>query len=176
MDNSALKVICGLLMFSIIQMGCSSSFMVSSSVSAGGSSRTFRVEANGERDTMVFGRATIVFQDNGKVDAQDVMAAPDSTSFLNVTTGLRSVVPTDTIEKIVSTDRFFGFLEGWGIGLLAGAGAGLLAAAIAGGSNAYGFVGLIIVGVCAGGLVGIPTGLILGHTYEYKFVHESKKP
>jgi hypothetical protein len=148
--------------------------MVSSSPSTEGSSPTFNVYAKDERATLAFGIATIVFQGGKKLDAQDVKAAPDSTSFLNVTTGSRSVVPTHEIEKIIFTDRFIGLLEGASLGLLAGAGTGFAVGVIGGG----GWGTLFATGF--GGLAGLPIGgllgLILGHTYEYKFANESKKP
>jgi hypothetical protein len=125
---------------------------------------------------MAFGRATVVFLDGRRVEAQNVTATPDSTSFLEIPEGLRFTVPTHTIDKIINKDSFVGWLEASGIGLLAGAGTGALVAAVAGGGNSYAVVGLIAVGATAGVLVGGITGLILGHTYEYKFAHEWRRP
>jgi hypothetical protein len=107
------------------------------------------------------------------MEAQDVTTTPDSTSFLIVPAGSRSVVPTRSIDKIVTNDRFVGLLEASGIGVLAGGSAGFLVSGIAsrgGGDNAFVTVGLILIGAGVGVLAGGITGLIFGHLYEYKFV------
>ena len=174
----SVRVLSGLLTFSIVHLGCSSSTIVSSSTNPEGSSTTFNVYAKDERAALVFGTARVVFQDGKQIDAQDVKAAPDSTSFLNVITGSSSVVPTHEIEKIVLTDRFIGFLEGAGLGLIGGAGTGLAVGAIieGGGGNGWAKFGLTVIGGLAGLPIGGILGLVLGHSYEYKFVHESNKP
>jgi hypothetical protein len=175
-ENSFVKILSGVLIGCSIHMGCVSTSTISSSPGAQGSSPTFSVDGNGEADTMAFDWATIVFLDGKQVDAQNVTATPDSTSFLNIPAGSRSIVPMHTIDKIINKDKFIGMLEASGIGLLAGAGTGALAAAIGANGNVFGIIFVVgggaVVGAVAGGIV----GLIVGHTYEYKFVHESKKP
>lgn len=171
-----MKILSGVLIVCSVHMGCVSTSTISSFTGAQDSSPTFSVDGNGEADTMAFGWATIVFLDGRRVEAQNVTATPDSASFLNIPAGSRSTVPTHTIDKIINKDKFLGLLEASGIGLLAGAGTGSLVAAIAANGNVFGVIFLIGggggVGIVAGGII----GLIVGHTYEYKFVSEPKKP
>ncbi len=154
-------------------IGCSSSYMVSSSPGAEESFSSFNSDAKGKR-------ATIVLRDARRLFAKDVIAGPESTSFLNVTTGVGIVVPTREIEKIGLKIVGLGFLEGAGIGLLAGGVGGWVVASImvsnqqAESGLAYGILGL--AGGGGGLLLGGIIGSAIGHTYEYTFVDGSKKP
>jgi hypothetical protein len=164
-----MKVIFGVQVFCIIQMGCSSSYVVSSAPYSDPSFSTFNTDAEGRR-------GTIVFQDGRKMGAHRVMTDPDSTSFVNTITGARTVVPNHEIDKIIFTSSGLGFLEGAGIGLLAGGLGGLAAAAIivgrGAGEEGLAYVFLPLFGGGGGLLLGGIIGGSLGHSYEYKFVRE----
>lgn len=158
-------------------MGCSSSYMVSPSLSAEETFSTFNADAKDES-------ATIVLQDGRRLYAQDVIAEPDSTSFMNVTTGRRTVVLTHEIQKIVLTSWSAGIRDGALYGFLGGVAAGLVGAAIAYPFLEDGreipkeaiFLFLPAIGGGAGLLLGPIIGGISGHTYEYEFMNESKMP
>lgn len=163
-----------ILIFSIAQIGCGSSYIVSSS-------------SNGERLSFsefnaAAGRekAKIVFQDDSSLYCQEIVAEPDSTSWLDPTSGIRAAVPTHSIKKIVFTNRIRGALEGAGIGLLAGGGAGfLIGSAIEPPDSKWkGFV-TVYFSLSGGGvglLIGTLVGVAEGHIYEYKFANQSEKP
>jgi hypothetical protein len=166
-------VSCVLVGFFSFCIGCSSSYMVSSSPGAEESFPTFNADAKGKR-------ATVVLRDVRQLFAKDVIAGPDSTSFLNVTAGVRIVLPTHEIDKIVFANSGLGFLEGAGIGLLAGGVGGLAAAAIivgrGAGEEGLAYVILPLFGGGGGLLLGGIIGGTRGHSYEYKFVMEPTTP
>lgn len=166
-------VSCVLVGSSLFCIGCSSSYMVSSSPGAEESFPTFNADAGGRN-------ATIVFQDGRKMGAHKVMTGPDSTSFVNTITGARTVVPTHEIDKIVFTSSGLGFLEGAGIGLLAGGLGGLAAAAIivgrGAGEEGLAYFFMPLFGGGGGLLLGGIIGASLGHSYEYRFVREPTTP
>jgi hypothetical protein len=173
-DNSPLKANSGVLIICIILMGCSSSYVVSSSQNAEPSFKTFNVDVY---DRM----ATIVFKDGGELDARNIVASPDSTRFLNDITGAMTAVPTHAIVKVLQTNRGTGFLEGiaWGAG--AGVVAGLLTGLVASASssgNTHAFGGAdmadvtLALGAAGGGagvVIGGIIGVSIGHRYEFGF-------
>ncbi|MDO8549447.1 MAG: hypothetical protein Q7S39_04740 [Ignavibacteria bacterium] len=163
-----------ILIFGIAQIGCSSSYIISSSPQ---DDRLSFSEFNAAAE---FEKAQIVFQDDSTLYVQGVLAEPDSTSWLHPTTGARVTVPTYKIKKIVLTNRTLGALEGAGIGLLSGGGAGLLTAAIWVGSpedlEGLAYIILPAIGGGAGLLTGTIIGVVGGHTHEYEFLNELEKP
>ena len=156
------------LIFSIVQIGCSSSYIVSSIPNHGDLSFSqFNDEANDRS-------ATIVFHNGSILHGQQVLSEPYSTSWLDPTKGVRAAVPNDRIEKIVFSNRTRGTLEGAGIGLLAGGAAGFLVGSTLGSNSSTEVRGwntlvLSILGSGVGFFAGIFDGLAEGHTYEYKF-------
>lgn len=162
------------LIFSIALIGCSSSYIVSSTPHDDELSFS---KLNAETKNK---SATIVFQDDSKLDCQEVLSALDSTSWLEPTTGARAAVPTFKIKKIFFKNRIVGTLDGGGIGLLAGGGVGFLIGSVLESPNSEwkGFVTLYfsVIGGGVGLLVGTVSGVIKGHTYEYKFENKSEKP
>jgi hypothetical protein len=146
-----MKVISVLLSFCILQMGCSSSYVVSSAPNAGPSFSAFNADAEGRS-------GTIEFQDGRTVDAQNIIASPDSTLFVNGETGAIAVVPTHTVKEVVFTNHFTGFLEGFAYGTLAGAVTVLTmsAASHSGGEfSGWSYVVLFtLLGAGAGGVIG----------------------
>jgi len=93
------KVICGVLVFSILQMGCSSSYVVSSF-------STFNADA--------YDRSGVIeIQDGRELDARNIKTGLDSTRFLNKTTDAKAVAPTHSIKTIVFTNHGVGFLAGF---------------------------------------------------------------
>lgn len=103
----------------LLQTGCTSSYTVSSTPGAGESFDTFNADAKDER-------ATVVLQDGRELHTSDVIAGPDSTSFLEDSSNARTVVPTHAIQKIELPIGGLGFLEGAGWGTLSGVGIGLV--------------------------------------------------
>ncbi len=162
-------VLVGSLLFCI---ECSSSYMVSSSLGAEESFSTFNADAEGRS-------GTIVFQDGRKLDAQNIIASPDSTLFLNGETGAITLVPTQTIRKVVLTSHGVGFLEGFGWGALVGS---AIVLAIYTGDSGHtieldpaGVIGFVLLfGGGAGGVIGGIPGLIMGHSNEYQFVSSAE--
>ena len=154
-----MKVILVLLCLCTLQMGCSSSSVISSF-------DAFNADAEGRG-------ATIVFKDGRELDARSVLALPDSTHFWNDGTNSLSVVPTQTIKYVVLMNRFVGSLEGVGFGAIGGCVAIL---AMGGGtSQEHGFggsedvAGMFLLGAAAGGVIGVIPGTIIGHSYTYQF-------
>lgn len=163
------KIISCVLVVSLsFSIGCSSSYLISSSSTAEQSFDTFNVDAYGRS-------GTIVFQDGRKLDVQNIVAFADSIHFLNGTTGARSVVPRYTVKKIVFTNRGIGFLEGFGFGALVGAVSVLILIAASPGQGRQEFGGadfalfLVAVGAGGGGVIGGIPGVIIGHSDEYQF-------
>ena len=162
-----------ILFVGIAQIGCSSSYMVSSSPD------DEHISFSKLNALLVNESATIVRQDGSETHGRGILATPDSTSWRDPTTAVRSAVPTQIIKKIVLTYRGLGLLEGAGIGVLAGGAAGLLAAVVSGPHRAeegIAYVVLPILGVGSGLIIGPIYGVIKGHTYEYEFANELKKP
>jgi hypothetical protein len=166
-----MKVMCSVLVFCILQVGCSSSYEVSSSPIAGPSFNSFNVEANDRS-------ATVLFRDGRELDVRNIMASPDSTRFLNEKTNSATVVPTHTIKKVVITNHGVGFLEGvgWGagIGIVSGATLGLIGSTSkysgsTGEDVAWATLTLGAIGGAVGGFIGGIWGVVAGHSYEYEF-------
>jgi len=168
-----MKIIFGVPVFCIIQMGCSSHYVVSSDTNSDPSFSTFNTDAAGRR-------GTIVLHDGEKIGARKVKTDPDSTSFVNTLTGARTVVSNHAIDKIVFTSSGIGFLEGSGIGLLAGGLGGLAAAWIivgrGAGEEGLAYVFLPLFGGGGGLLLGGIIGGSIGHSYEYMFGREPTTP
>lgn len=157
------SVLVASLLFSI---GCSSSYVVSSSPNVDKSFSTFNADAY---DRSGF----IVFQDGTDLDARNIVASTDSTRFLNEKTNATTVVPTLTIQKVVFKERFAGFLEGCWIGALVGVPAGVgfgILAVPKGELQAPDAILIGFVGGLVGGLIGGISGFVIGHSYEYQFV------
>ena len=154
---SALLIVC------IIQMGCSSSSVVSSF-------NTFNVD--------VYDRsATIVFHNGSELDGRNIIASPDSTRFLNEKTDAITVVPTHTIRTVVLTSAGAGFLDGleWGAGI--GAVMGFTLGYIAHGSGEHDVaysMGAGAIEAAVGGVIGGIIGVGVGHSYNYQFVPSSR--
>lgn len=162
------QIISGVLVASLLlSVGCSSSYVVSSSANPGPSFDIFNIEARGRS-------ATIVIQDGGEWEGKNILASSDSTRFVIETTDAPMVVPTRTIKKVVFTNLGVGFLEGFGLGALAGSVAvlALRAAGPSGGEFSDWSYGLFftLLGAGAGGVLGGIPGLIMGHSYTYEFV------
>jgi hypothetical protein len=160
-----MKVICGVLVFCIIQMGCSSSYEVSSSPDADPSLNTFNVEASDRN-------GTIVFQDGSELNVSNIIASPDSTRFLNEKTNAITVVPTHTVKSVVITNHGVGSLEGLGWGALVGSATAAVLLAVSPGveidSDSVVWAVLLFGGV-PGAVVGGIWGAIAGHSYESQF-------
>ena len=155
-------VSCVLVASLLFSIGCSSSYVVSSSPNADPSFDTFNVDA---RDRS----GTIVFQDGRKLDARNIIAAPDSIRFLNEKTNAITVVPTHTVKKVVFKNHGVGALYGLGIGALVGAAIILVMAS--GPNEDEGLVAAYtLAGAAGAGAIGGVFGLGIGHSYEYQFV------
>ena len=158
------------VIFSIVQIGCGSSYIVSSIPAHPDISFSEFNDETKDRST------TIVFHNGSPLDCKEVHSESDSTTWLDPITGARVAVPTHVIKRIFFTSGGRGALEGAGIGFLAGAGAGLLAAVISnpspGGGAGLGEIVYIVypaIGGVAGLLVGVIVGGVTGHTYNYEF-------
>ena len=93
-EKNRMRLSIAVLIFSIALIGCSSSYIVSSTPHDDELSFS---KLNAETKNK---SATIVFQDDSKLDCQEVLSAADSTSWLEPTTGARAAVPTFKIKKI----------------------------------------------------------------------------
>jgi hypothetical protein len=156
-----MKIVSGLLICCTLQMGCSSSYVVSSSPNADLSFSSFTTDAEG-------GSGTVVFQDDSELEARNIVASPDSTRFLNEATDSMTVVPTHTVKRVVFKNRFIGFLEWAGIGAVVCGGVGLSLSA--NNKNASGVgAAYAILGGPVGAVIGGVCGVIAGHSYEYQF-------
>jgi hypothetical protein len=160
------KIVSGVLVASLLfSVGCSSSYVVSSSPNPGPSFDAFNAEMQDKT-------GTIVFQDGGKWEGKNILVSSDSTRFLIETTDAPMVVPTRTIKKVVFTNRGTGFLEGFGLGALAGS-VVVLALPVASSGGEFSDWSYVLfftlLGAGAGGVVGGIPGLIMGHSYAYEF-------
>lgn len=156
-----MKIVSGVLVFCIIQMGCSSSYVVSSSPNADLSFSTFNTDTEG-------GTGTVVFHDDREVEARNIVASPDSIRFLNAATDAMTVVPTHTVKRVVFKNRVIGFLEWAGIGAVVCGGVGLSLSA--NNKNASGVgAAYAILGGPVGAVIGGVAGVVAGHNYRYEF-------
>jgi len=164
-----------MLIFSIAQIGCGSSYNVSSS------SNGERVSFSEFNAAVENERAEIVFKDDSTLYVQRIRTEPNGTSWIQPITGVRDTVPTHTIKRIILTNRARGALDGAGVGFLSGVAAGLLVAVpYVGAHSDDEFAGLAYVvfpaiGAGAGLLIGTIIGITSGHTYEYEFPNELEK-
>jgi hypothetical protein len=165
------KVIFGVLVFCILQLGCSSSYEVSSSPTGDSSFTTFNVDASDRS-------GVIVFQDDSDLDARNIAAAPDSIRFLNEKTNAITAMPTHTVKKVVFKNHGVGFLEGFGwgagIGIVSGAILGLIGSTSkysgsTGEDVAWATLTLGAIGGAVGGVIGGIWGVAAGHSYRYEF-------
>jgi hypothetical protein len=147
-------------------LGCSTSYQVSSSPNAEPSYATFNMKAV-ENDGL------IVFRDGGEVDAKNIVASRDSTRFRSMPSDALTVVPTQSIEKVVFTNHGSGFLEGFGLGALGGGVTVLVIRGVSapGGefSGAAYTIAFTLIGAGVGGVLGGIPGLIIGKSVEYRF-------
>ena len=156
----------------IIQIGCSSSFIVSPILPDEDALlfSEFNTEAKGKN-------ATIVFKDSTMFNGQDIFSQPDSTSFTNLSTGFRTTISTHKIKKIIFTNRLYGTLEGAGIGLLSGGGVGLLVGiALEKPNSDFPGLAMLVCSVLGGGiglLGGTLSGTVTGHTNKYEFADQT---
>jgi hypothetical protein len=165
-----MKKIFALIILYFLVMGCSSSYVVSSS-GEGTSIDEFNKFA--ERKEV-----EIILIDNKVITATEVYLSADSLHWVNTETKVKSSVVKSKIWEVKFTDSGLGGLEGAGFGFLSGGAAGVLlvAGAEAVGSelddSAYSgsFVGIGVVGA----LIGFTIGAIIGHTNEYEFENTEK--
>jgi hypothetical protein len=156
-----MKVILGVVVFCILQVGCSSSYDVSSSPNADKSFSTFNTDAYDKS-------GVIVFQDDREMDARSIVASTDSTRFLNVATDSITVVPTHAVKRVVFKNRLIGSLEWAGIGAVVLGGIGLMVSADNVDASGVGAV-YAVLGAPAGAVIGGIGGVIAGHRYKYQF-------
>jgi len=164
-----------MLIFSIAQIGCSSSYIVSSAPS---NEHLSFAEFNLCSVAAANDRMKIVFQDNSTLDVKGVRVERDSTSWLDPTTDIRNSTQTALIKKVIFKHSAPG--EGAGIGALVGAGMGLVAAAIsvAGDKSDLAGIAWIVyppIGAASGAFLGIIVGGAKGHSDEYEFQNELEK-
>ena len=168
-----MKTSIAILFFGIFHLGCSSSYIVSTSP------QDEHISFSKFNAILENEKVTIVFQDDSRVDGRGILATPDSTSWLNPTTGIQTAAPTQKVKKIILTNRGLGTLEGMGIGVLAGGVVGLLTAVVTGphpGEDGFTYAVYPILGGGVGLIAGPIYGVIKGHTYEYEFESLSNKP
>lgn len=161
-----MKSFLALMILAITHLGCSSSYFISSQQGELSSYSQFNTAAKEKK-------AAIVFQDDSSADAQEVLADPDSISWLPPTNNARMTVAMHKIKKVVFKNPLLGLLEGAGIGLILG-GAGGLVYEGGGGGSQDGFLGDFgglptAIGAGAGLLIGTIVGGAFGHTYNYEF-------
>ncbi|HCA78681.1 MAG TPA: hypothetical protein DEP53_03000 [Bacteroidetes bacterium] len=161
-----MKPLFALMLLAIAHSGCSSSYFISSEQGELLSCSQFNTAVKDKK-------ATIIFQDDSTVDAQEVWAVPDSISWLHSTNDARKAVAMHKIKKVVFKDRLLGVLEGAGIGLISGGAVGFfVSAGESGGRDGFLDFGPELpagIGAGAGLLLGTIVGATLGHTYNYEF-------
>ena len=115
----------------------------------------------------------IVLKDGRVLSAKEVKISDDSASWVSQRTGEESRASIREINKIVNKKHLLRDLEGLGFGLVGGGGIGALLIGAAdthqgelGGHG--GEIGLVLGGGL-GTLIGVTTGLIVGHRYNYEF-------
>lgn len=160
----------------LTQIGCGSSYTVSSVPDRKHLSfEQFNAEAGD-------GGADVVLQDGSRVNVLAVRAEPQSTSWQLSKTSERVAVPTSTIRTVTFTNRALGGAEGAGIGFLSGAALGFLVAIPVVSANSQdemiemAYIVLPAGGSVAGLFIGVITGIVSGHTYEYEFESASVQP
>ena len=164
MDN--MKTIFALIILGFLVTACTTTYVVSSS-NEDTSIDEFNYFAKGQE-------AEIILRDTTITSATDVFLSADSLSWIDPENILKSTVVKSDVRKVIFSKTFgghlIGGLEGWGFGIPSGGIAGLVTYWVFGQSNAWAFYGLLGIGVAVGAIAGITTGLIIGHTYEFRIL------
>ena len=163
-----LKLTAILVGLAICLYGCSSSYTVSSigKPNAQYSYQEVNEELRG-RDVK------IELKDGGEIYAKEVIVSNDSVTWLDASTTEKTRVATQRIKRVVFKNHLVGGLEGLGIGLGGGSGLGVIV--IGATSTHQGEIGehWVEIGLVLGGgtgtVVGLITGSIIGHSYNYDF-------
>jgi hypothetical protein len=149
--------------------GCSSSYTVSSTgkPNAEYSYREMNEELKG-RDVK------IKLKDGRDISATEAKISDDSVSWVDRRTDEASKVSVREINGIVTKSHSIGALEGIGFGLVGGGGLGAIVGQVAVGNDGAWGTGAgaaigFILGGGAGVIFGFPTGLRIGHSYNYEF-------
>ena len=165
-----MKFLLVIIIFSFTFIGCTTSnSIISSQNDVPGWTDQFNATAKDKK-------ATILFRDSEKLDANEVHANLDSISFFQTKNQTRGVVHINSIKKITFTNPTRGLFEGAGIGLLGGAATGLLTAYISMPAHPIDLqaLGYIVVPIIFGGIgsiIGGTIGVISEHKYEYEFTN-----
>jgi hypothetical protein len=113
--------------------------------------------------------ANIELKDGRHILAKEVKISDDSASWVDARTEGKSKASIQQINKIVTKSSSIGALEGIGFGLVGGGGLGFLV----GSTQHAREIPMELIGVILGGgtgtIVGLITGLIVGHSYNYEF-------
>ena len=160
-----LKLFAMLLILAIRICGCSSSYTLSSR------GKPNAEYSYGEMNEELTGRDVIIeLKDGREMSSEVVTISDDSVSWLHANIAEKSKMATRQVKKIVIKNHLVGALEGVGIvgpAVFVGSWSlGGFSSEGIGGSEGWALpaaLGLI------GGGVGLITGAIMGHSYEYEF-------
>jgi hypothetical protein len=125
-------------------------------------------------NNMISAQEVEMYLDDGlRFKGKEIQITPDSTILCELDSGQRRAFSNTQVDHIKFKKRGRGALEGMGIGFLVGFSTGMvLGASTNDGSN---FLGLsqtetaMLVGAYVGvpgGLIGVPTGLLIGSRYK----------
>jgi hypothetical protein len=163
--SAELKLTAIFFVLAIFLSGCSSSYSVRSTAVQG-------AYTYGEMNEELEGRdVKIELKDGRDISAKEVKISDDSASWVDQRTDEKSKASIREINKIAMKSSLIGALEGLGFGLFGGGGVGALLRA----PRELGVAGIpewvvgMGYGMTADGGIGLITGLIIGHSYNYEF-------
>ena len=160
-----LKTAAILVGIAICLYGCSSSYTVSS---AGKPNTEYSYQ---EMNEELNGRhITIEMKDGEELSAADVSISKDSVFLVEMSTDEKSNLSTRNVKRIAFKNHLVGGLEGLAIAPVVFVGSwGLSGFSEEGIGGSEGWEAPAALGLIAGG-IGMITGAILGHSYNYEFL------
>lgn len=160
-----LKLSVILIGLAICLYGCSSSYTVSSAGKPNSeySYKEMNEELNGRH-------ITIEMKDGEELSAEDIIISRDSVSWVDMNTDEKSNLGTRNIKRIAFKNHLVGGLEGLVIAPVVFVGSwGLSGFSEEGIGGSAGWEAPAALGLIGGG-IGMITGAIIGHSYNYEFL------
>lgn len=160
-----------LLVYLIV--ACGTSYVVNST------SPSYRDDVQNFNNSVVGEDVEITFTNDKRINALNVSLSEDTLCWNDSKTKLRDCMSCLEINSVIYKNDWLGGVEGLGIGMLGGGALGfIIGSANPNLDNEWGSGSTAavysILGALGGTLIGFNTGMLIGHTYEYKFQCEAE--
>ena len=170
-NGHKMKKLIYVILLSHLIIACGTSYVVNST------SPSYKDEVKEFNDFVLGEEVEITFTNNERINAINVSLSDDTLCWNYPKTKSRDCKPCSEINSIIYKNIWLGGVEGLGIGLLgAGALGFIIGSANPNLDNDWGSGSTAavysILGALGGTLIGFTTGMLIGHTREYKFQYE----